>query len=293
MTTVPERITALRDAVKQAQAAAAAARTARAGSREAARLGGELAPRRAAADSEVAMAARRARQLSGLRPQRWFLTLRGRGRQERDARQRTHQAALAHRDQIVAESSRLCRTALELAELADREAARAATLPRLLDELAALLRHAGGDHAVRLAEVEARLEPGLRSEIECSLAVQAVDRACRRLRELTVQLVTAAARSGSDAAVAARIDAITHAVLILRRDLSHPPDDLRAATDAWLRWSAGPDGREGRELLDRVGTLVRGLDDCAEALVRERSLVRHEVARTRAVQLDILRGVAA
>lgn len=310
-----ERIVTLREQVQVAHTAASTARTARRASQEASRLAGSLADRRAAADAEVAEATRRLRAVQGLHPVRLAHLVRGHAGHEVAVRAERLDAATRTRDAIVAEAHEHLEQARRLSAEADAAAASAAALPRLLDDLACLIHDVGGNEAARLAEADARIAPPLTDELALSHALQATRHARARVREAIEQLVSAHAwgAGGTDHAV----DAVTTAVLTLRRETPKGPLPVRAATDRWLRWAATvradtvradtvrADGTrsaenassasrlQARTALELARELAAEFDVAVADAAQQRSRVRRAVAGSRAVQIEILRGVAA
>ncbi len=289
-----ERIMALREQMRLAHTAASTARTARRASQEASRSAGALADQRAAADAAVAEAVRRLRAVHGLRPVRLAHLLRGRSRHETLLRAEALEAASVQRDAIAAQARAHLDDVRRLSAQADAAAAQAAALPRLLDELARLIHDAGGDDAVRLAAAEASIGPPLTSELALSHALQATRHARTRIQEAIAQLVTAHAwgARGADHAM----ESVTAAVLMLRRDTPRGPEPVREATDRWLCWVAGSLGSAAapsRSALEEARRLDAELGAAAAEVARQRAQVRHAVAGSRAVRIEILCGAAA
>lgn len=174
-TTVPEPLLAQRSGLAEAFDAAARARSARRAGDEAARLVGALADRRAAADSAVRDAQRRVAAVRVLRPSWFLLVLTGRLVAERGRRRAALAAAVADRDAVVAKVRAYQKESAGLHQAADAAAAQAAALPRLLDEVALLVRAAGGDGAARLAACEAAIGPLLVEDAVLTQAIRAAD----------------------------------------------------------------------------------------------------------------------
>ena len=273
-----------------AHTAASTARTARRASQEASRLAGALADRRAAADAEVAEAVRRLRAVHGLRPVRVAQLVRGRVRSETLRRTEALRGRLLKRDAIVGEVHAQLDDARRLSAEADAAASRAAALPRLLDELARLIHDAGGDDAERLAAAEAQIATPLTSELALSHALQATRHARAR-----IQRGDRAPRRGVRLGGARRRprDRVGH-----RRGAGAAPGHparagCRPGGDRPLVAVGGRVARRPRRRgppWRRPGGWTPSSTPRSAEIARQRAQVRHAVAGSRAVRIEILAG---